>query len=102
MAVLVYVVALGVGWLVAVRIYRATARLRRHGAPGCWLSRCLAGIGASVSFVVMFLVTGTGVVLSRTGEPPSWSEGLAIAVIMGVVYATVWPVAERLHDSNEN
>jgi len=92
-AVLVYIVAVGVAAILAITIYRGTAVLHEHGAPGRWLSRCLAGVTACLSFVTAFLATGHGDVLSRSGKAPTWGEGITVAVIMGLGYATLWPVA---------
>jgi alpha-tubulin suppressor-like RCC1 family protein len=93
--VLVYLLALAVAGIVGVAVYFGLSPLHRFGAVGRWIARCAAGALAMIGFIGIVLATGQGASLSRTGDVPSWKDGMIIAVVLGIAYATLWPIGKH-------
>jgi len=92
----VYLIAVLVGGGIGVLVYNKLRPFHQLGSLGRWFARCLACVLGTMTFVGIFLATGQGAILSRTGEAPSWPEGMTIAVLMGLAYGTLWPVAKYM------
>lgn len=97
LALLVYVIALPLSIAIAVGLYWLLVPLHDRGAVGRWIARCIGCCAGSLFFTFAFLITGSGSVLSKQGVSPSWREGLIEGLMIGVAFATVWPIAQEMH-----
>ena len=92
LVLVVYPFALLLAAVVGVGVYTALAPLHERGAVTQWIARCVACMGASVGFASMFVISGYGRTLGRHGGIETWGEAVAMGMIVGFLYATVWPL----------
>lgn len=93
--ILLYPLSLVVGGFLLVNVYEALPRLRGAGAVGRWMARCVAGAVAMIGFVGTYLVSGYSELLTPDG-PLSFPAAMLLAVGMGVLYATFWPLGKSM------
>ena len=94
--ILLYPLSLAVGGILLLNVYDAVPGLRRAGALGRWMARCIAGSVAMVGFIGIYLVSGYGAILTAD-EPLSFTTAILLGVVSGVLYATMWPVGKWMH-----
>jgi hypothetical protein len=96
--VIVYLLAISIAATIGFTLYGTLSPFQRLGAIGRWASRSIAGVAAMIGFTATFLGSGYGSLLSRQGDAPTWSEGIFIAIAMGIGYAALYPVVSRRHE----
>lgn len=96
LVLLVYPFALVLAGVVGLVLYASLSPLHRGGAVGRWMARCVAGAAAMVGFLSMFIISGYGATLNRGGDPITWREGVTVGLVMGFMYATMYPLAKAL------
>jgi hypothetical protein len=91
-----YVLALAAGGTVLLSLYYGgLSPLHSRGAVARWLARCIAGIAGMVAFTGIFIISGYGSTLNKSGDPITWTQGVGLGTAMGVLYATFWPIAKH-------
>ncbi len=95
-AILSYVFGILGGAAMAWGSYQVVGLLTWAGAIGRWLARCAAGVAGMLTFVWAFRLSGQASVLSRSGEVSSAPEAVKLAIIIGVLYATLFPLGPYL------
>lgn len=96
LVLLVYPFALVLAGVVGLVLYASLSPLHRGGAVGRWMARCVAGAAAMVGFLGMFIISGYGAALNRGGDPITWREGVTVGLVIGFMYATMYPLAKAL------
>ncbi len=69
----------------------------RRSAVGRWIARFAAGAGAMVAWVSPFLVSGYDRI-GRKSRHVGWEDAIEMALVVGLVFATLWPLAESSTD----
>ena len=69
----------------------------RRSAVGRWIGRFAAGTGAMVAWVSPFLVSGYDRI-GRKSRHVGWEDAIETALVVGLVFATLWPLVEALTD----
>ena len=94
--IVTYFVALALAVIVGIGTYKRLHALH-GGATGRWVARSIAGVLAMVGFGAVFTLANFGSTFSDDGVAPSWSEIVLLGVVVGVAYATLWPLASAVH-----
>jgi transcriptional regulator with XRE-family HTH domain len=93
--IITYFVALALAIIVGIGTYKRL-RVLHGGAMGRWVARSIAGILAMVGFGAVFTLANFGSTFSDDGVAPGWSAIVLIGVVLGVLYATLWPLASAV------
>ena len=96
--IVTYLVALTFAVVTGIGTYRSLRVLQGFGALGRWLARSMAGIIAMVGFGAVFTLANFGSSLSPDGIAPSWASIVTMGVVIGIAYATLWPLASAAYD----
>lgn len=95
--IVTYFVALGLALTSGIGLYRGLVLLHAFGAVGRWLARSVAGVVAMIGFGAVFTLANFGASLSPDGVAPSWSDNFWMGVVLGLAYASLWPLASAYY-----